>query len=167
MKTQQAAEREEQQRIKNLVLNYDLRDGEDQDGEFLLPSLLPNPNIHNMEAGLDKAAAMNHTRSDKSANNRSGQRARKLQLSDVDWYAKKTSLPSSDPPLSENKNHQTPIRSPRKPLGAEHLPNVAPPREYSGQAFAARKSGRAKLSRKEMLKEHASRNPSLKADVEK
>jgi hypothetical protein len=37
MKTQQAAEREEQQRIKNLVLNYDLRDGEDQDGDSLPP----------------------------------------------------------------------------------------------------------------------------------
>lgn len=66
MKTQQAAEREEQQRIKSLVLNYDLRDGEDQDG-------------------LDKAAGMNYSRPDKSSNNRSGQRARKLQLSDVDW----------------------------------------------------------------------------------
>jgi len=32
MKNQQAAEREEQQRIKNLVLNYDLRDGEEQEG---------------------------------------------------------------------------------------------------------------------------------------
>jgi regulator of nonsense transcripts 2 len=36
MKTQQQAEREEQQRIKNLVLNYDLRDGEDQDGDSTL-----------------------------------------------------------------------------------------------------------------------------------
>jgi len=66
MKTQQAAEREEQQRIKNLVLNYDLRDGEDQDG-------------------LEKAAGLNYTRPDKSVNNRSGQRARKLQLNDLDW----------------------------------------------------------------------------------
>src|SRR5206468_1785073 len=34
MKTQQQAEREEQQRIKNLVLNYDLRDDSEQnDGE--------------------------------------------------------------------------------------------------------------------------------------
>ncbi len=32
MRTQQAAEREEQQRIKNLVLNYDLGDAEEQDG---------------------------------------------------------------------------------------------------------------------------------------
>jgi len=49
-----------------LVLNYDLRDGEDQDG-------------------LEKTAAANYIRPDKSSNNRSGQRARKLQLSDVDW----------------------------------------------------------------------------------
>jgi len=33
MMNQQQAEREEQQRIKNLVLNYDLRESEDQDGE--------------------------------------------------------------------------------------------------------------------------------------
>lgn len=32
MKNQQQAEREEQQRIKNLVLNYDLQQNEDQDG---------------------------------------------------------------------------------------------------------------------------------------
>ena len=174
MKTQQAAEREEQQRIKNLVLNYDLRDGEDQDGESLVPSLLPNPNIYNAAAGLDKTAATNYSRPDKSASNRSGQRARKLQLSDVDWYAKKNSSQSPDTPLSENKNHQTPVRSskssPRKPLGGEFLPNVAPPREYSGQAYAAKSLGktrRGRLTRKEILMEHASRNPALKVDVEK
>ncbi|ATZ51503.1 Bcnmd2 [Botrytis cinerea B05.10] len=66
MKSQQAAEREEQQRIKNLVLNYDLNDGEEQDG-------------------FDKNATTTFSRSDKSGSNRSGQRSRKLQLSDVDW----------------------------------------------------------------------------------
>ncbi|KAF7872331.1 hypothetical protein EAF04_003254 [Stromatinia cepivora] len=67
MKSQQAAEREEQQRIKNLVLNYDLNDGDEQDG-------------------FDKSATTTFSRSDKSGSNRSGQRSRKLQLSDVDWY---------------------------------------------------------------------------------
>ncbi|KAA8573896.1 hypothetical protein EYC84_005443 [Monilinia fructicola] len=66
MKSQQAAEREEQQRIKNLVLNYDLNDGEEQDG-------------------FDKNASTTFSRSDRSGSNRSGQRSRKLQLSDVDW----------------------------------------------------------------------------------
>lgn len=83
MKTQQEAERAEQQRIKNLVLNYDLRDGEDQDGDTLRP-LQPNMNIHRRILGIDKASG--GARPDKSSNNRSGQRARKLQLSDVDWY---------------------------------------------------------------------------------
>lgn len=32
MRNQQQAEREEQQRIKNLVLNYEIRESEDQDG---------------------------------------------------------------------------------------------------------------------------------------
>ena len=89
MKTQQAVEREEQQKIKNLVLNYDLREGEDQDGDSALRPLLPNPNIHKQNAGLEKPAGLNHARPDKSVNNRSGQRARKLQLSDVDWYEPK------------------------------------------------------------------------------
>ncbi|KAI1143072.1 ARM repeat-containing protein [Hypoxylon sp. FL0543] len=66
MKTQQQAEREEQQRIKNLVLNYDLRESEDPDGHEK-PSYHPN-------------------RSDKSSKERGGQRVRRLQLSDVDWY---------------------------------------------------------------------------------
>lgn len=33
MRNQQAQEREEQQRIKNLVLNLDLRENDDQDSE--------------------------------------------------------------------------------------------------------------------------------------
>lgn len=37
MKNQQQAEREEQQRIKSLVLNYDLQQNDDQDGR--VPSL--------------------------------------------------------------------------------------------------------------------------------
>lgn len=36
MRNQQAQEREEQQRIKNLVLNLDLRESDDPDGEDLL-----------------------------------------------------------------------------------------------------------------------------------
>jgi len=36
MKNQQQAEKEEQQRIKNLVLNYDLRENEDNEGKATL-----------------------------------------------------------------------------------------------------------------------------------
>jgi hypothetical protein len=88
MKTQQQAEREEQQRIKSLVLNYDLRDGEEQDGDSLLQPIQANFNIHKSETGIDKLAGVSHSRPDKSGSNRSGQRARKLQLSDVDWYGR-------------------------------------------------------------------------------
>jgi regulator of nonsense transcripts 2 len=66
MKNQQQAEREEQQRIKNLVLNYDLQQSEDQDG------------------GSERPATYYHNRLDRSNKDR-GQRSRKLQLSDVDW----------------------------------------------------------------------------------
>ncbi|XP_044721990.1 MIF4G domain-containing protein [Hirsutella rhossiliensis] len=65
MKSQQQAEKEEQQRIKNLVLNYDLQQSEDQEGNDRLPTFHQN-------------------RTEKPSKDR-GQRVRKLQLSDVDW----------------------------------------------------------------------------------
>lgn len=68
MINQRQAAKEEQQRIKNLVLNYDLRDSEENDG--------------NEKAG----SYHHHNRLDnKLAKERGGQRVRKLQLSDVDW----------------------------------------------------------------------------------
>ncbi|KAL2021934.1 hypothetical protein VTK56DRAFT_6353 [Thermocarpiscus australiensis] len=68
MINQRQAEKEEQQRIKNLVLNYDLRESEDYDGN-------DKPVSHN-----------HHNRPDnRSAKERGTQRVRKLQLSDVDW----------------------------------------------------------------------------------
>ncbi|KAI5466569.1 MIF4G domain-containing protein [Mariannaea sp. PMI_226] len=66
MRNQQQAEREEQQRIKNLVLNYDLQQNEDQDG------------------GHERPTTYYHNRLERSNKDRS-QRVRKLQLSDVDW----------------------------------------------------------------------------------
>ncbi|KAL1954068.1 hypothetical protein VTO42DRAFT_1802 [Malbranchea cinnamomea] len=65
MRNQQQAEREEQQRIKNLVLNYDLGD----DNEI---------------SDVPEKRGSSH-RSEKANAARSGFRARKLQLSDVDW----------------------------------------------------------------------------------
>lgn len=103
MKSQQAAEREEQQRIKNLVLNYDLNGGDEQDGDSTLQPLLPNPNIHTFNPGFDKSATTTFSRSDKSGSNRSGQRSRKLQLSDVDWYD----------PLKEPSQFHTPRKTQR------------------------------------------------------
>jgi len=96
MKTQQAAEREEQQRIKNLVLNYDLREDEPNDGipngspcgPFEQPPLEPNPNTKGLQTGPE------HYNASLNRSERSGRhafRARRLNLSDVDWYGKKTS----------------------------------------------------------------------------
>lgn len=88
MKNQQQAEREEQQRIKNLVLNYDLREHEDLDGDTLLAPLIPNPNIHKSNnSGHDKPLSYHTNRGEKLNRDRGGQRIRRLQLSDVDWYA--------------------------------------------------------------------------------
>lgn len=55
MRSQQQAEKEEQQRIKNLVLNYDLRDendGNSVDGESPDFFLQPNPNRHTPSGNL-------------------------------------------------------------------------------------------------------------------
>ncbi|KAL3955272.1 hypothetical protein ACCO45_010835 [Purpureocillium lilacinum] len=64
MKTQQQAEKEEQQRIKNLVLNYDLQQSEDQEPH-------------------ERPSTFYHNRVERPSKDR-GQRVRKLQLSDVD-----------------------------------------------------------------------------------
>lgn len=148
MKTQQAAEREEQQRIKNLVLNYDLRDGEEQDGDSP-HTLFPNPNIHNRNAGLEKAAALTFARPDKSGNNRSGQRARKLQLSDVDWYESKPTFSHVERPLSSPEANFT-SRSSGSSEG-----NSASQRIIEA-SNAARGRSRGRLTRKAMLEAHAS-----------
>ena len=135
MKSQKEAERAEQQRIKNLVLNYDLQDSNaDQAGTddlFLDYFSHTNPNLPQRSSDLsflsplgDHARAHNdsfqglsvdkhnvahhqhnatlHQSSnhaspkpaDKSGAPRSGHRARKLQLSDVDWYDQKPQQPS-------------------------------------------------------------------------
>ncbi|KAF2205755.1 nonsense-mediated mRNA decay factor [Delitschia confertaspora ATCC 74209] len=89
MRNKQQADKEEQQRIKNLVLNYDLRDDNETDGDssFLYP-ILRNPNRKHTETveALEKTHNLyTQPRIDKAGNNRSHQRSRKLQLSDVNW----------------------------------------------------------------------------------
>jgi regulator of nonsense transcripts 2 len=164
MKTQQAAEREEQQRIKSLVLNYDLRDGEEQDGDLPMAPLYRNPNIYEDPVGLEKATATNF-RPDKSGNNRSGQRARKLQLSDVDWYAS-NSVPSQ-PGSPGNFNSDPAPGKPRAvPLGAKRQPSVLP----NSNAVQQRSRGpvhSGRLTRKEILREHASRKVTSKSEGDK
>lgn len=131
MKSQKEAERAEQQRIKNLVLNYDLQDSSTDAGIDITISDYfshPNPNLrdrrpagfplvtlnentlahsyiseglsgekhgsshHQHNASLHQSSASNNSNprpADKSGTTRSGHRARKLQLSDVDWYEQK------------------------------------------------------------------------------
>lgn len=141
MRTQQQAEKAEQQRIKNLVLNYDLTDDQ-QDGEspsfhyvqssrshgqarlvgtgslnskvyikrqgqsqhsttsgeenFCPQSLSPPPYTRQQQESLTDETGSFDTlhgapRYDKSGNTRSKQRARKLQLGDIDWYGNRSS----------------------------------------------------------------------------
>ena len=93
MRSKQQADKEEQQRIKSLVLNYNEArdDGDDNTGDSpFLSTLQPNTNRKRTETskGLDKTPnPYAQPRVDKAGNNRSNQRARKLQLSDVNWYA--------------------------------------------------------------------------------
>lgn len=115
MKSKQQAEREEQQRIKSLVLNYDLGDGEDQDGDDLsLTPLVPNYNIKTVDAGLERLNVVSNSKVDKSVNNRSGHRARKLQLSDVDWYGKTSPNPSQKQTDSRKESEGPAILSARE-----------------------------------------------------
>ncbi|KAL9125095.1 MAG: hypothetical protein Q9217_005649 [Psora testacea] len=123
MKNQQEAEREEQQRIKNHILNLDLQDSSTDhtgisDNFSFDPFVSPNPNLprrsnplvplelnalahndlieglggaaekHQHNASLTSRQPSNSAKTtvDKSSSNRRGDRARKLQLSDVDWY---------------------------------------------------------------------------------
>ncbi|KAK4666890.1 mRNA decay protein [Podospora pseudopauciseta] len=84
---QRQAAKEEQQRIKNLVLNYDLRENEENDGTTTLRDPLQlYSNIHN-RAGNEKTNSYHHHNriDNRAAKERGGQRVRKLQLSDVDW----------------------------------------------------------------------------------
>ena len=146
MKSQKEAERAEQQRIKNLVLNYDLQDSSvDQAGTdkdlYLDYFSHPNPNLkrnagfpslppseldtlaHNgMSEGLsgEKHGASHHQYNaslhqsssssnanarhvDKSGTNRSGYRARRLDLKDGDWYEQK---PGSSRSRGRGGSHQ-------------------------------------------------------------
>ena len=146
MRSQQEAERAEQQRIKNLVLNYDLTDDQ-HDGEepafhyvqshnsnrtvlvgkgSLNKSLKPRydygqsqhstsadentksgsqspilPDIKRQDSFTDETGLIDHPhgppRQDKSGNTRSKQRARKLQLGDIDWYGNRSPPATSQP----------------------------------------------------------------------
>jgi regulator of nonsense transcripts 2 len=119
MKSQQAAEREEQQRIKNLVLNYDLREDDQNDGipnappfePIVQPPLGRNSNTKGPKPGLDH---YNPSLSRAEKSGRHGPRARRLNLSDVDWYGTAASL--ADGPGGKSAL-QSPFRSPTK----EHL----------------------------------------------
>ena len=145
MRSQQEAERAEQQRIKSLVLNYDLTDDQ-HDGEepafhyvqmsnsnrtvlvgkgVLNKSLRPKSsgqsqhstipdndknsgalapiasNIQRHDSFADDSGPPDHPhsqpRQDKSGNSRSKQRARKLQLGDIDWYGNRSHSATSPP----------------------------------------------------------------------
>lgn len=90
MKTRQQAEREEQQRIKSLVLNYDQsREIDDQDGEAPSPILCPNANIYNVSSsGYDSKPATYHHNRPAAGKERGTPRARQLQVKDFEWYDK-------------------------------------------------------------------------------
>ncbi|KAF1838878.1 nonsense-mediated mRNA decay factor [Decorospora gaudefroyi] len=91
MRNKQQADKEEQQRIKSLVLNYNeaREDADDTTGNSLFHCTL-QLDTHRKRTkthqGLDKTPnPYAQPRLDKAGANRSNQRARKLQLSDVNW----------------------------------------------------------------------------------
>lgn len=153
MRTQQQAEKAEQQRIKNLVLNYDLTDDQ-PDGEPPAFHYIQSSNnavrlvgMGSLNKSLKKPGQSQHStkkedegrtsphdsvqdeqlapsdspadqtgsfetlhngpRYDKAGNSRQKQRARKLQLGDIDWYDKKhsTSLSATSPSQRPEGQH--------------------------------------------------------------
>lgn len=88
MRSQQQADREEQQRIKNLVLNYEAANEPEPAESKRLQKLrrdFPwNIFTNDMMTAFEKRIPANQ-RVDKSGANRSAFRSRKLQLSDVNW----------------------------------------------------------------------------------
>lgn len=108
MKSQRAAEREEQQRIKNLVLNYDLGEDDQHDGTEALP-LMPiiQPAVKSKKFAKDTPQiGYEHNFGSLSRAERQGRapRARRLNLSDVDWYARHQSASASIPKAGQENN---------------------------------------------------------------
>lgn len=95
MRNKQQADKEEQQRIKSLVLSYEAQDGGDDTGDIPFSyTLHPNTNRKRTETSqvLDKTPnPYAQPRLDKAGHNSRNQRARKLQLSDVNWYGSPSS----------------------------------------------------------------------------
>lgn len=116
MRSKQQAEKEEQQRIKNLVLNYnEARDDVDDTGDSPFSyTLSPNTNRKYTETskGLDKTPnPYAQPRLDKAGNNRSNQRARKLQLSDVNWYGSPLSVRQDRPGTGASSRTTSAVRT--------------------------------------------------------
>lgn len=113
---QRQAAKEEQQRIKNLVLNYDLQ-SDDYDGE---KSWDPRDDS-GLETDCGRTAPNDkpishhhHNRIDMRSGKERGQRVRRLQLSDVDWY-------DTPPPQRARKEDELVLRS-----SLPHIPNSIP-----------------------------------------
>lgn len=140
MKTTQQAAKEEQQRIKNLVLTYDLRESEEQESEDRMPPLPVNQNIYSNKSGNEKPS-YHHNRAERQAKDKGGQRVRKLQLSDVvDWYgtskqnnnsrsakvlaSKERGLPQ--PPQVEGGKNKCPAPPAERAKGGEGRPRFPP-----------------------------------------
>lgn len=118
MKTQQAAEREEQQRIKNLVLNYDLNDDDQHDGtaSALAPIVQPSINSKKFAKVAPKIGfeQFNNTLTRADRNGRAP-RARRLNLSDVDWYGRHLSKSPASHTLPKADENAAPVISEKKP----------------------------------------------------
>ncbi|KAG0156209.1 hypothetical protein PDIDSM_3386 [Penicillium digitatum] len=86
MRSQQQADREEQQRIKNLVLNYEAStEPEPTESEQYPLAKRKNFQLRYPKAATQEKRTPAGQRMDKAGANRSAFRSRKLQLSDVNW----------------------------------------------------------------------------------
>jgi len=114
-----------------------------------------------MQSEAEKTTAQNYARPDKSSNNRSGQRARKLQLSDVDWYDSSTSKLHPNPNI-HSRSVSSPPNKENSPTGPSNRSSPSPT-----PSFAATQRGKSgKLTRKAILQSHEQNRKSTSPSAE-
>lgn len=105
---------------------------DDKENDSSLPTLT-QPDIKRQDSFTDETGSIDHSygqpRLDKSGNSRTKQRARKLQLDQIDWYGRSRSTPS-DPPLQQQTSLEDFIRAKSGQRG--RVASGRPPNEQKG-----------------------------------
>lgn len=119
MRNQQAQEREEQQRIKNLVLSLDSRESDDPDGEavFIQENEVSSQANLLRSANDPKPVAHHYNHKTEKPAKGQAQRGRKLQFEDFEWYEKNSAIDSTViPGKSQGRRPPKRLEAPRQAM---------------------------------------------------